>query len=755
MATRTAGHPTTRTTIAAAGRLRPVVSGVTPRIDDGQVPIKRVVGDFVTVEADVFVDGHDLVAPFVRWRHRDDADWSSAPMTSLGNDRYRGDVPLDRIGSHELAVTATVDHFGSWRRDMGTKLAAGTATPVDLLVGAALLEDTARRCLGPARDTAQQAARNLRTLAAGAEAEIASNPATSNPAPVIPAAQALLGDERLAAVADAHPDLSSAATVPVGTVWVDRALAGSSAWYELFPRSASPDPARSGTLRDVIDRLPYVAAMGFDVLYLPPIHPIGTTARKGPNGATRSQPGDPGSPWAIGSPAGGHTAVHPDLGTIDDVDRLVAAAGEHGIEVALDLAWQCSPDHPWVSEHPDWFRRLPDGSIACAENPPKRYEDVYPLDFETADWRNLWAALADVVRFWIGHGIRVFRVDNPHTKPMRLWEWLLADIRADAPDVVFLAEAFTRPRVMEHLAKVGFSQSYTYFTWRTSKWDLETYLRELTSAPLVDYFRPNFWPNTPDILPEHLQGGIRAAFISRLVLAATATANYGIYGPAFELQHHVPRHSGSEEYLDSEKYEVRHWDLDDPTSLADLVALVNAARRAHPALRQDRTLRLVPVDNDQLIAYAKAVPLPATSGASGERTASGVPGQPGLTGATSEPGATCEPGATSATGEPGEPGEPSSTSEPSAPGEPGGAAGTGALDVIVAIVNLDPTNVQSGWVDLPLYELGLPADRPYAADDLLTGARYRWHGPRNYVALDPGTMPAHILHLHPDIEVGR
>ncbi|HLM95957.1 MAG TPA: alpha-1,4-glucan--maltose-1-phosphate maltosyltransferase, partial [Acidimicrobiales bacterium] len=419
--------------------------------------------------------------------------------------------------------------------------------------------------------------------------------------------------------------------------------------------------------------------------HLPPIHPIGTTARKGPNGVRVAGPGDPGSPWSIGSAAGGHTAVHPELGTLADFDRLVAAAAAAGIEIALDLTFQCSPDHPWVAEHPDWFRWLPDGSIRTAENPPKRYEDVYPLDFETADWRQLWEALREVVEFWIGHGVLIFRVDNPHTKPMRFWEWLIAVVRADHPDVIMLAEAFTRPRVMEHLAKVGFSQSYTYFTWRNTARELEEYLTELTRTPVADFLRPNFWPNTPDILHEELQRGGRPTFQARLVLAATLAASYGIYGPAFELMVREPREAGSEEYLDSEKYEVRFWNLDRPDSLADFVARLNAIRKDHPALQQDRTLHFHGVDNDRLIVYSKR----ACSAPDGEDRD----------------------------------------------------------DTVLVAVNLDPVSVQAGMVYLDLVALELDPTETFSLHDLLSGTRYEWTGKSNYIRLDPAAVPAHIFQL--------
>ncbi len=399
---------------------------------------------------------------------------------------------------------------------------------------------------------------------------------------------------------------SLAAESPAYPAWVDRERARCGAWYEIFPRSTSPEPGRHGTFADLEERLDAIAAMGFDVVYLPPIHPIGHEKRKGRNNSTLSAPGDVGSPWAIGAAEGGHTAIHPDLGDRNDFRHLLRSARLRGMEIALDIAFQCTPDHPWVTEHPDWFRHRPDGSIQCAENPPKRYEDIYPLDFDTPDWKALWTALRDVVAFWAREGVEVFRVDNPHTKPFAFWEWLIDDIRRDHPRAIFLSEAFTRPRVMHRLAKLGFSQSYTYFTWRNTKAELTEYFTELAASPSREYFRPNVWPNTPDILPYPLQGAGPAAFRARLVLATTLAANYGIYGPAFELAENRPRDPGtSEEYLGSEKYELKRWDADRADSLAPPVTRLNAIRRAHPALQSDWSLAFHSTDNDQLLCYSK------------------------------------------------------------------------------------------------------------------------------------------------------
>jgi starch synthase (maltosyl-transferring) len=420
---------------------------------------------------------------------------------------------------------------------------------------------------------------------------------------------ALATDDETLVLMDRYPDRSQASEHGRDLrVWVDRERARFSTWYELFPRSWSPDPDRHGTLADVEAQLDYVAGMGFDVLYLPPVHPIGRTKRKGRNNAVVAEPGDVGSPWAIGAEEGGHDAVHPDLGTHEDLRSLCEACRERGIDLALDLALQCSPDHPWVREHPDWFRQRPDGTTQYAENPPKRYEDIYPIDFETDDWKALWREIRRVVQVWIDLGVRVFRVDNPHTKPFAFWEWLIADVRVDHPEVLFLSEAFTRPKVMQRLAKLGFTQSYTYFAWRTARWDLTEYFTELTRTIVGEYMRPNVWPNTPDILTEQLQTGGRPMFFSRVVLAATLAASYGIYGPAFELGEWRPREPGSEEYLDSEKYQLRRWDRDSEWSLAPVIARLNAIRRDHPALQTNVGLVFHPTDNDRFLCYSKRDP---------------------------------------------------------------------------------------------------------------------------------------------------
>jgi len=457
----------------------------------------------------------------------------------------------------------------------------------ELLAGAALVRAAAARATGT--DAAE-----LKN-----QAELLAQPGDPQR---IAAALAPALAAALARYADRQHATDSA---PILRVCVEAERAAWGAWYELFPRSTSPQPGVHGTFKDVEARLPAIAAMGFDVLYFPPIHPIGRVQRKGPNNALASGPEDVGSPWAIGAAEGGHKSILPALGTPEDFRRLLARAAEHGLEIALDIAFQCAPDHPYVKEHPDWFRWRPDGSVQYAENPPKKYQDIYPFNFECKEWRELWAELKSVIDHWIGEGVRIFRVDNPHTKAFPFWEWAIGEVKREHPDTIFLAEAFTRPKVMHRLAKLGFSQSYTYFTWRNTKQELQEYFAELSSAPGIDYFRPNAWPNTPDILHEQLQTGEPAVFMARLVLAATLAANYGIYGPAYELREHLPRGPGSEEYLDSEKYQLRHWNHDDPASLAPFIARVNRIRRENPALQQNATLKFHPTDNEQIICYTK------------------------------------------------------------------------------------------------------------------------------------------------------
>ena len=525
---------------------RVVVEAVTPQVDEGRYPAKTTTGEDVVVEADVFADGHDVLAAVVLWRRRGAATWRETKMAPLGNDRWRASFRADvELATYEFTVEGWVDRRATWQEGLDQKIAAGQDVSSERQEAKRLPKDTGRSA----------GTRYGRVL----------------------------------------------------TVIVERERARFGAWYEMFPRSAGTDASRGATFKDAERLLPYVASMGFDVLYLPPIHPIGRSFRKGRNNSPAAGEGDPGSPWAIGSEEGGHTAVEPGLGTLADFERFVKAAAQQKLEVALDIAFQASPDHPYVSAHPSWFRHRPDGTIKYAENPPKKYQDIYPFDFESEDWPALWRELKGVIELWIARGVRIFRVDNPHTKPFQFWEWALGDIRQKHPDAIFLAEAFTRPKIMRHLAKVGFTQSYSYFTWRNTKTEIEEYFTELTQTEVRDYMRPNLFANTPDILHEYLQKGGKPAFHARLVLAATLGASYGIYS-GFELFENVPVREGSEEYLDSEKYQLRPRDFSAAGSLRDTIARLNAIRRAHPALQFDRGLEFHETDNDQLICYSKRAP---------------------------------------------------------------------------------------------------------------------------------------------------
>ncbi len=571
------------------GRRRVVIENLSPQVEGGRFPAKRAVGEVLTVTADIFVDGHDALQAVVLHRLAGESDSRETRMRFLRNDAWKAEIPVEELRDIYFTVQAWVDHFASWRERLEKKFAAGQKVSVELLDGARLLRQAAERAAAAGQ-------REDAGLLEGFAARLGGEE--------ISAAVAVAAEPQLALLMDHHADRSLASRFPEEFyVHVEPALAAASAWYELFPRSAG-FPGRHGTFADVVARLPRIAAMGFDILYLPPIHPIGESYRKGPNNTPNAAPGAIGSPWAIGSQAGGHSAVHPELGTLEDFADLVAAAEKEGLAVALDIAFQCSPDHPWVSEHPEWFRIRADGSIQYAENPPKLYQDIYPFDFECGEWRQLWEALRDIFLFWARQGVSIFRVDNPHTKPIGFWYWCLAEVRRECPEAIFLSEAFTRPKVMYRLAKAGFSQSYTYFTWRNSKAELTRYLTELVHEAPRDFFRPNFWPNTPDILPEYLQYGGRPAFVIRLVLAATLSSNYGIYGPAFELCEAAAL-SGTEEYQDSEKYQLRDWDLQQPGSLEPFIARVNAIRRAHPALRQMWNLRFLEADNDSILFFAK------------------------------------------------------------------------------------------------------------------------------------------------------
>ncbi|TAK81589.1 MAG: alpha-1,4-glucan--maltose-1-phosphate maltosyltransferase [Betaproteobacteria bacterium] len=599
---------------------RVVVESVRPEVDGGRHPVKRVVGEQVVVRADVFADGHDAVVAELLYRFSSEQEWRRAPMEFRQNDHWMAAFTVEKLGRYQYTVRGWTDPFLTWQRDLEKRQDAGQDITIDLQIGSQLLGSPVRSY---------------------AEAMRAVSPP--------PPAQRVTTYEKTLEVI------------------VDPVRARYSTWYEMFPRSARGDGTH-GTFRDCIALLPYVEEMGFDVLYFPPIHPIGTTARKGKNNAVATEPGDVGSPWAIGGAEGGHKAIHPQLGTFDDFHELVEEAEKRNISIALDIAFQCSPDHPYVKQHPQWFRWRPDGTVQYAENPPKKYQDIYPFEFENEDWKGLWSELKSVFEFWAGHGVKIFRVDNPHTKAFAFWEWVIKELKNKNPELIFLSEAFTRPRVMHKLAKLGFTQSYTYFTWRNYKDELIEYFTELTKGPAREYFRPNVWPNTPDILHETLQSGGRPAFIVRLVLAATLAANYGIYGPAYELLERVPRAPGSEEYLNAEKYEIKRWDRGRADSLSGLIGRLNRIRRENAALQSDWSLRFHPVDNPQLLVYSKE-------------------------------------------------------------------AGD---NLILVAVNLDLHHPQSGWVDFELHGT-------YQVHDLLSGGRWTWTGRRNYIELNPHTLPAHVF----------
>ena len=579
------------------GRIRVIIDAIEPSIAGGYAA-KRILGDPVTVAADLISDGHDVVAgelllrrpsPPGEQRPADAAFDRAIPLEPLDNDRFAASFEADAVGRWQYAIRAWVDHFASFRRGLARKVEAGQDVSIELLVGAELVAAAASRAGGDDRAALQSAASALGDRSAPPQER--AERATS---------------AGLRGLMARYPDLSHASLSPGWVpLWVDRERARFSAWYEMFPRSTGPR-GQHGTFRTAAERLPYIAGMGFDVLYLPPIHPIGHTFRKGKNNQPSAGPGDVGSPWAIGSEEGGHKSIHPELGTLDDFDEFRAQAARHGLELALDVALQVTPDHPYVKEHPEWFKRRPDGTIQYAENPPKKYQDIYPFDFECEAWESLWLELKSIFEFWLARGVRVFRVDNPHTKSLPFWRWCIAELTAKHPDTLFLAEAFTRPKLMYMLAKAGFSQSYTYFTWRHTGRELAEYVREITTPPVSEFFRPNFWPNTPDILPEHLQHAGRPAFALRLVLAATLSSNYGVYGPAYELMENVPR-AGVEEYIDNEKYELRSWDIQRQDSLRALMTRLNHIRRESPAL-QHNLVTFHPCDNELLLCFSKRDP---------------------------------------------------------------------------------------------------------------------------------------------------
>jgi starch synthase (maltosyl-transferring) len=621
------------------------------------------VGESVRVTADIFADGHDQVLANLLFRKQGEQEWQKTDMKFMVNDLWQGEFPVNEQGIYEYTLEVMVDHLSTWWKDIQKKAKSSNNIMVDIKSGISLLATSALNVQETEKKAAIQEI--IALIEKGKRQEL-----------LIKELEKQLDSEFLQKypVQDHITQYSH-----ILRVTVDRKRASFSAWYEIFPRSCSTASGDHGTFRNCLNRIPEIARMGFTVLYFPPIHPIGKAHRKGKNNSITSIDNDPGSPWAIGNQNGGHMSIHSELGNFSDFQQVIKKAGEYGMEVALDLAFQCSPDHPYVREHPEWFRWRVDGTIQYAENPPKKYEDIVPFNFETEHWQSLWEELKNIVFFWIKQGIKIFRVDNPHTKPFVFWEWLITLIKKEYPEVILLSEAFTRPKVMYRLAKTGFTQSYTYFTWRNTKQELTEYLTELTQTEVKEYFRPNFWPNTPDILSEYLQADSKPAFIIRFILAATLSSNYGIYGPPYErfINRAV---SGKEEYYNSEKYELKNWLPEEvKPSTRDLFATINRIREENPVFQKTNNIRFLPVKNNQLLYFAKF---------NEEET-----------------------------------------------------------DAILVVVNLDPNYTQSGWVKVPLYELGILPDQSFLSQDLLGGGQYIWQGEYNYVELNPHILPAHILKI--------
>ena len=644
-----------------------VIENIRPLVDGGRYPIKRVVGEDLVVEADVFKDGHDLVAAALKWRIVGERLWHETAMVEIGNDRWRGVCSFTENSAYEYTVEAWTDVFSGWQHEFSAKFKAGIPDLVsETLEGSALLESAASRATNP-----DDSARLF---------ELAGRMKRSVPAEV----DGIAHSGELEVLMASYPDRATATQyAPAPRVLVDRVRARTAAWYEFFPRSAEGRGDRGSTLRDCLPRVDDAKAMGFDVIYFPPIHPIGQTNRKGRNNSVTSEPGEPGVPYAIGNRhvnapnGGGHKDIEPSLGTLDDFAWLEHEIRARGMEIALDFAINCSPDHPYVADHPEWFYKRPDGTIKYAENPPKKYEDIYPLNFRCEDWRALWEEMASIILFWAERGVRIFRVDNPHTKPVPFWEFLISRVRDKFPDTIFLSEAFTKPKMMKALAKAGFTQSYTYFTWRNTKAEFTEYFSELTQTDMREYFRGNLWPNTPDILPVHLQQGGRPAFQIRAVLAATLSSVYGIYS-GFELCENAAL-PDREEYLDSEKYQLKERDWNEPGNIKEWITRLNRIRSENRALHFYENLRFYPADNEQILFYGKAT--------------------------------------------------------------------VARDNIILVVVNLDTSRRQSSYIHVPLEVFGATESDSYQMHDLLTGSRYVWRGRRNYVELDPATQPAHVFRV--------
>lgn len=641
------------------GRQRVVITNIEPQVNNGSYPVKAIVEQPVCISASVFCDGHDILGAQVSIKHEREKLWQQLPLQPKGNDHWEAGFIPARTGRYTFQITGWIDHFATWRHAFIKKKTGGQATDTDLEIGIGLLDEVIGR--SKKQDKTKLMNWRSRIVNATEETDIIG----------------ILEEEEWTTITAQYPDMSLATRHPkVLVLDVLIAKAGFSSWYELFPRSTASEPGRHGTLNDVKLLLPRIAAMGFDVLYLPPIHPIGKVKRKGKNNALIAGSEDPGSPWAIGSDEGGHKAIHPQLGTLKDFKSLVSAAARLHIDIAMDIAFQCAPDHPYVKEHPEWFQWRPDGTVQYAENPPKKYEDILPFHFECDQWKELWLELKSIVDYWIAQGVRIFRIDNPHTKPFPFWEWLIKTVRNDHPDIIFLAEAFTRPRLMEQLAMSGFTQSYTYFAWRNSKRELMQYMKDLTQTDMRHYFQPNFWPNTPDILTPTLVDGGENAHISRLILAGTLSSSYGVYGPVYELGVHDPT-PGKEEYYNNEKYEIAHWDWNRYTRTKEIMARLNRIRKENPALHNSNNIVFAETTSEAIVCYCKVDKQHHNS--------------------------------------------------------------------LIIAVNLDPYQQQSTIAELPLDYLGLETGKPFKVRDLLSGDIYEWSGSRQYIALQPSDMPAHIF----------
>jgi starch synthase (maltosyl-transferring) len=641
------------------GLQRVVVEHVTPEIDAGRFYIKKVAGETIKVEADIFADGHDHIGARLLYRHEGDKKWAHVPMALFNNDRWSASFDVVKTGFYHYTVTGWVDHPLTWHHGFMKKFQDGQNLAVELLIGAGFLD----WMLAVASKADQRAINHMITV-------------LRDPHQYEKGVNAVLSKEMHHFI-ERYPNLEYATTYSHELqVYVDREKAGYSSWYCFFPRSGSRIEGKHGTFKECEALLPRIAEMGFDVLYFPPVHPIGFNFRKGKNNTVNALPGDDGVPYAIGSAEGGHKDILKDLGTLDDFKHLIKEAADHGLEIAMDFAIQCSPDHPYVKKHPKWFKWRPDGTVQYAENPPKKYQDILPVNFENDDWQNLWKELKSILDYWCQQGVRIFRVDNPHTKSFNFWEWCIAEVQKKYPGTIFLSEAFTKPKEMKELAKLGYTQSYTYYVWRNTKQELIEYMTELTQSEMKDYFRPNFWPNTHDINPYALQSGIEPAFITRYFMAATLSSNYGIFGPVYELMYHDP-YPGKEEYLNSEKYEVRHWDWEKRNKLTDVITKVNAARKVNPALQSTNNISFCEIQNDALLAYYKK-------------------------------------------------------------------AGT---NHILCVVNLDPFSRQSGYVHVPLFEIGIYPGQDFTVFDIMTNISYHWNSEWNYVELTPWDMPVHLFRI--------